>query len=150
VIDAPEILTVIRELGSLSDFLNSLYNSNYSRFFVTLAEISDKLERDKYFARHAKYFCREMRIKAYSQLLDSYRSVRLDSMANAFGVSSKFLDRELSRFIASGRLHCKIDKVAGIVETTHPDSKNAQYQETIKQGDLLLNRVGKLSRIINL
>ena len=27
------------------------------------------------------------------------------------------LYRELSRFIAAGRLHCKIDKVGGIVET---------------------------------
>ena len=36
--------------------------------------------------------------------------------------------RELARFIAQGRLHCKIDKVGGIVETTRPDSKNWQYQ----------------------
>ena len=36
--------------------------------------------------------------------------------------------RELSRFIAAGRLHCKIDKVKGIVETNRPDSKNWQYQ----------------------
>jgi len=40
-------------------------------------------------------------------------------------------DRELSRFIAAGRLHCKIDKVGGIVETTRPDSKNWQYQASI-------------------
>jgi hypothetical protein len=39
-----------------------------------------------------------------------------------------FFDRELSRFIAAGRLHCKIDKVGGIVETNRPDSKNWQYQ----------------------
>ena len=37
-------------------------------------------------------------------------------------------DRELSRFIAAGRLHCKIDKVGEIVETNRPDSKNYQYQ----------------------
>ena len=58
--------------------------------------------------------------------------------------------RELSRFIAAGRLHCKIDKVGGIVETNRPDSKNWQYQESIKKGDLLLNRVQKLSRVINI
>lgn len=38
------------------------------------------------------------------------------------------LYRELARFIAAGRLHCKIDKVGGIVETNRPDSKNYQYQ----------------------
>lgn len=60
------------------------------------------------------------------------------------------LNRELARFIAAGRLHCRIDKVGGIVETNRPDSKNYQYQSTIKQGDVLLNRVQKLSRVINI
>lgn len=31
--------------------------------------------------------------------------------------SVSFVHRELSRFIAAGRLHCKIDKVNEIVET---------------------------------
>lgn len=61
--------------------------------------------------------------------------------------------RELSRFIAAGRLHCKVDKVGGIVETNRSrrtDSKHWQYQATVKQGDLLINRVQKLSRVINI
>ncbi|RLU23768.1 hypothetical protein DMN91_003976 [Ooceraea biroi] len=57
---------------------------------------------------------------------------------------------ELSRFIAAGRLHCKVDRVGGVVETNRPDSKNWQYQAMVKQGDLLLNRVQKLSRVINI
>lgn len=60
------------------------------------------------------------------------------------------LFRELSRFIAAGKLHCKIDKVAGVLETNRPDAKNALYQATIKQGDFLLNRIQKLSRVIDL
>ena len=71
-------------------------------------------------------------------------------MAEAFGVTEEYMDRELSRFISDGRLHCKIVKVRGIVITTRPDTKNAQYQATIKQGDILLNRVQKLSRVINI
>ena len=62
----------------------------------------------------------------------------------------EFIDLELSRFIATGKLHCKIDKVVGVLETNHPDAKNALYQETIKQGDFLLNWIQKLSRVINL
>uniref|UniRef100_A0A669EXT6 26S proteasome non-ATPase regulatory subunit 6 n=2 Tax=Oreochromis TaxID=8139 RepID=A0A669EXT6_ORENI len=105
---------------------------------------------DWLFAPHYRYYVREMRIQAYSQLLESYRSLTLGYMAEAFGVSTEFIDQELSRFIAAGRLHCKIDKVNEIVETNRPDSKNWQYQETIKKGDLLLNRVQKLSRVINM
>lgn len=134
----------------VSSLLNSFYNSEYKDFFVALAEISDRMKQDRYLAAHANYFCREMRIKAYSQLLESYRSVQMEIMAKQFGVTEEFLDRELSRFVASERLHCKIDKVVGIIETTRPDSKNAQYQSAIKQGDLLLNRIQKLSRVINI
>ncbi|KAI8016837.1 hypothetical protein LOK49_LG04G02936 [Camellia lanceoleosa] len=71
-------------------------------------------------------------------------------MAKAFGVTVEFIDLELSRFIAAGKLHCKIDKVAGVLETNCPDAKNALYQATIKQGDFLLNRIQKLSLVIDL
>ena len=87
---------------------------------------------------------------AYSQFLESYMSVSLSSMAQTFGTSPNFLDQDLSQFISMGRLSCSIDKVNGIVSSTRPDTKNAQYQATIKQGDLLLNRVQKLSRVTNI
>ncbi len=74
----------------------------------------------------------------------------MEGMARSFGVSQLFLDRELSRFISSGRLNARIDAVAGVVETTRPDSKNAQYIAVIKMGDALLNRVQKLSRVVSL
>lgn len=41
-------------------------------------------------------------------------------------------------------------QVAGIVETNRPDVKNAQYQECIKTGDHLLNRLQKLGQVINI
>lgn len=40
-------------------------------------------------------------------------------------------------------------QVAGVIETMRPDAKNAQYQAAIKQGDLLLNRLQKLSKVID-
>lgn len=39
---------------------------------------------------------------------------------------------------------------AGIIETTRPDTKNAQYAAVLKQGDALLNKVQKLSRVVTL
>jgi len=44
-------------------------------------------------------------------------------------------------FEISGKLDCKIDKVAGILETNRPDHKNALYWATIKQGYFLLNMI---------
>ena len=101
-------------------------------------------------SKHAKYFIKEMRIVAYSQFMESYKSVTLANMAKSFGVSIDFLDKELSTFIAAGRLSCKIDKAAGIVESNRPDERIALYQKIVKEGDFLLNRIQKLSRAMDL
>jgi 26S proteasome regulatory subunit N7 len=149
VINAPEILEVVNDIPYLEQYMNSLYNCEYANFFKALANIEQQLKLDPVLFTHYKYYVREMRIISYAQLLESYRSVTIESMASSFGVSEKFIDDDLSRFIGAGRLNCVIDKVDGIVQTNRPDSKNAQYQLAIKQGDILLNRVQKLSRVIN-
>ncbi|CAH3151120.1 unnamed protein product, partial [Porites lobata] len=97
-------------------------------FSLSTAQVEDFLKQDRLLYPHCRYYIREMRIHAYTQLLESYRSLTLQYMANAFGVSEEFIDKELSRFIAAGRLNCKIDKVGGVVETNRPDHKNWQYQ----------------------
>jgi len=47
---------------------------------------------------HTRYYVREMRILAYSQLLESYRSVTLESLSGAFGVSVDFIDRQVELY----------------------------------------------------
>jgi len=149
VIDSPEIKTVIHELPHLDSFIQSFYNCDYREFFNSLSYIVDQLNNDRYSRQHSKFFCRELRIRAYTQYLESYRSVQLSSIAHAFGVSEEFIDRELSRFIAIRNLPCKIDMVHRVVESVRPDNRNALYQKTLKQGDALLNRIQKLSRVIH-
>jgi len=150
VIQGAEIQEQLHQLPLAKKYLTSLYDCHYGDFFKALAEVEQALIKDRLLAPHYTYYVREMRILAYTQLLESYQSLTLKYMAEAFGVSVDFIDRELARFIAAGRLNCKIDKVGGVVETNRPDSKNHQYQMVIKQGDNLLNRIQKLSRVINL
>lgn len=150
VMKGAEIAEVLHGCTDTREYLHSLYECRYGEFFQKLACVEGKLADDRYLAPHCRYFVRQMRILAYSQLLESYRSLTLSYMASQFGVTKDFMDKELSRFIAGGHLHCKIDKVGGIVETNRPDSKNWQYQAVVKQGDLLLNRIQKLSRVINI
>lgn len=173
IIDAPEVIQVLPELPILGDLIKNLYECHYDKFFLALATLEQtQLLPSRLLSPHARYYVREMRIAAYSQLLESYRSLTLESLSGAFGVSVEFVDRyatasfrspsifqwtnkslisqnsELSRFIANGRLHASIDKVHGIVETTRPSLKNAQYETVVKQGDLLLNSVQRLSKVL--
>jgi 26S proteasome regulatory subunit N7 len=149
IIDAPEVNQVLPEVPVLGELVKSLYECHYDRFFVALATLEQThLLPSRLLAPHARFYVREMRVLAYTQLLESYRSLTLKSMSEAFGVGEGFVDSDLSRFIASGRLHARIDKVHGIVETTRPSLKNAQYEAVVKQGDVLLNEVQRLSKVL--
>lgn len=111
--------------------------------------VIEKVRNDTYLNPHHRYFIRETRVVIYSQFLESYKTVRLESMAKEFGVSVDFMDRELSELIAARRLPCKIDKVEGIIETDPTDERNTYYKNALKRGDHLLNQIQKLSRAID-
>eukprot|EP00735_Rhodelphis_limneticus_P007163 TRINITY_DN1966_c0_g1::TRINITY_DN1966_c0_g1_i1::g.22933::m.22933 TRINITY_DN1966_c0_g1::TRINITY_DN1966_c0_g1_i1::g.22933 ORF type:complete len:401 (+),score=100.62,sp/Q93Y35/PSMD6_ARATH/48.02/5e-121,RPN7/PF10602.4/1.3e-53,PCI/PF01399.22/1.6e+03,PCI/PF01399.22/1.1e+03,PCI/PF01399.22/1.5e-16,FeoC/PF09012.5/1.2e+04,FeoC/PF09012.5/0.071 TRINITY_DN1966_c0_g1_i1:182-1204(+) len=150
VVNSPEVLAALHEVPNLQPYLQSLYSCNYKQFMISLSQIINMLLVDQNISRHTAYYYRIIRQVAFSQFLESYQTVTLDSMARSFGVSVDFLDAELSRMIGSGKLTARIDKVTGLVETNRPDSKNAMYQRMIKNGDLLLNRIQKLGRVINM
>ena len=154
IIDSPEILSISSsapDLEPLMNLTNSLYTCQYNCFFQYLLESYDKLLLpNKYLHKHANYFIREMRCKAYGQLLESYKSLSLKSMANNFNISEEFLDQDLCKFIPTKKLNCTIDKVNGIIETNRPDNKNNQYHLLIKQGDTLLTKLQKYGAAVKL
>lgn len=112
----------------LAQMINSLYSGNYQNFFKALSNVETKfLSQDRYLYEHRRWYVKEMRLRAYAQLLQSYKIVGLESMAQSFGVSVDWLDRDLAPFIASQRLPCTIDRVRGVIETRMADDKNKQY-----------------------
>lgn len=149
VISAPEILQSIDDIPYLRTFLTSLYDGRYAEYFRSVVELEHTISADPYLSQHLNWIIREIRLVAYQQFLLSYRSVTLKSMADTFGVSDEFLDTELFRFIGSGRISAKIDRVSGVVETVKADTKNRLYADMIQHGDALLNRVQKLTKVFS-
>jgi 26S proteasome regulatory subunit N7 len=91
--DQPEAELAI-DFSSLAQLVSSLYNGSYKHFFQALALVEENfLSQDRYLHEHRQWFIREMRLRAYQQLLQSYRVVGLESMATDFGVTVDFLDR---------------------------------------------------------
>lgn len=150
LIHQPEVLSVIKETPHLQDFMEAYYHSKYQAFSTQFVPIIDAVSADRYLKPHLRLFNRRMRLNAYTQFLASYRSVTLENMAGEFGVSAAFIDAELASFISSGKLTCKIDKVNGIIESNEADERSSVYKEIIKQGDMLLNRMQKLSGAIDM
>jgi 26S proteasome regulatory subunit N7 len=153
LIGSPEVNQTLPELPVLGDLVKNLYECHYDKFFHALALVEQNiLLPSRILSPHARFYVREMRILAYAQLLESYRSLTLESLAQAFGVSVEFVDSEISRFISTGRIHASIDKVHGVVETTKTSEawgkKTMQFEQVIRQGDILLNEVQRLSKIL--
>ncbi|PWY78308.1 proteasome regulatory particle subunit [Aspergillus heteromorphus CBS 117.55] len=139
------------DFSPLANLVDSLYTGNYRTFFVSLAAVEDNfLNQDRYLHEHRAWFVREMRLRAYQQLLQSYRVVGLNSMASDFGVTVDYLDRDLAKFIASNRIACTIDRVNGIIETNRPDDKNKQYADVVKHGDALITKLQKYGQAVRL
>ncbi len=91
--EQPEAETAI-DFSPLAQLVSSLYTGSYRSFFGALAAVEvNFLTQDRYLYEHRGWFVREMRLRAYQQLLQSYRVVGLENMANDFGVSVDFLDR---------------------------------------------------------
>ncbi|KAG1814815.1 hypothetical protein EV424DRAFT_1629636 [Suillus variegatus] len=128
LIATPEVISVL-PIPILGDLLNNLYDCHYAKFCIALTTL-------------------EQMYPLPSQLLESYRSLTLESLSGAFGVSVEFVDSELSRLIASRHLHYTIDKVHGIVETTRPSLENTRYDKVIKQGDALLNSIQSVALVL--
>lgn len=149
ILRSPEVLEVISDISQCERLVSSLYNCHYAEFFKSLAEIEQWLRQDWLLCSHTDYLVKELRIKAYKQLLTAYRSLKLSAMAQAFAVSVDFIDRELSRFIAGGRLNCTINRVEGMVESVPVDLKRAQNTQLLKEGDALFNKVQRLGRMVS-
>ena len=150
VLNSPEVLSVIHEVNGLSEFLSSLYDSKYREFFISFLPVLREISRDRFLAAHLRYFSRRLRCNAYKQFLTSYKSVTLQTMADSFGVTVAFIESEIASFVAAGQLNCKIDAVAGVIESKVQDDRNDYYFRIIKQGDLMLNKLQRLSKVIDM
>merc|ERR1712156_42113 len=71
VIKGSEILEVLHQLPDTKHYLFSLYNCQYGDFFQDLGKVEQLLKADRYMFPHYKYYVREVKIKAYAQLLES-------------------------------------------------------------------------------
>jgi 26S proteasome regulatory subunit N7 len=92
VLNSPEILECIHLIPHFSDYSSSFYNCQYATFFKCLGQVEKGLKMDVFLHPHYRFYVREMRIRVYSQILESYRSVTIISLATNFGVSEEWID----------------------------------------------------------
>lgn len=144
IVQSSDVLEARASVESAYVLAEALYLCNYPVLFTSLARFLDTVSEEVYLGRYRDLFCREIKLRAYQQLLKSYESLSLESMSNIFGVSIEFVERDLARYIAAGRLPCKIDRVSMTVFVSE-DVPN-RVNELLETGDELFQMVKKRLR----
>ena len=81
IIQSPEITALLPSLPTLSSFTKSFYNCHYHKFFQALAPVETEFFiPSRLLSPHPRWYIREMKVLAYSQLLESYRSLTISTM----------------------------------------------------------------------
>ena len=75
------------------EYQQSLYLCNYAEFFTKLALIENYMEQHWFLSLHLKYYIKEMKLKAYQQVLTSYQSIHIHHLAKLFGVTQDFIEQ---------------------------------------------------------
>ncbi len=149
ILDNAHVIAYFVEDPFMERLVSSLYDCEYLKFMHGLLELEGILLDDRFMGQHSTYILRELRVIAFSQYLEAYKSVTLSSMSKVFGVSVEVLDRDLSNFIAMNKLAAKIDFEGDFVETVQSERRTAAFQEVIAKGDQLLTQVQKLVRLLD-
>lgn len=129
--------------------LLNLYHLNYSGYFDALSEMEQRMKSDIWFSRNLSYLIKELRVKAYKQFIEPYEALQISVMAQAFKVTSEFIESEIRRFIACNKLNAKIDRANRTIHTNPPDSRATKMREALKGGEILISRLQKLGRILS-
>lgn len=150
ILDNADVQQALHYDVVFKEYLHSFYDSDYKLFFLRLRDVEVFMKKNMLLNRHYKFYVREMKAKAYDQLLSTYISVKISYMADQFGVSTDYIENEVSKLVADKKLNYKIDKINNTIINTMKKDKGEPFQAVIRHGDLLLNRIQKLSRVINI
>lgn len=118
-----------------------LFDCNYCDFMGSLHAFCASVQDDVFVGRFVDFFCKEMKLRAYRQILESYQSMSLGVMAKTFGVDVGFVERDLSRLIVEGRMFCMIDRVSGIVDIE--EKACSEVESVVSRGGNVVRKVKK-------
>lgn len=126
--------------SNLDTFFTSFYNCQYNEFLKNLNSIIlERMKQDPLLHLHGKYYMREIKIRAYSQILNAYSSITLREISQEFDIPIDVIEQDVVEF--SQTLNCKIDKISQCAHIISSTSRENKYKELIKSGNLLLNKV---------
>lgn len=115
ILKSNDIIGVKSECENAYGLVQSIQSCYYNKIFAQMIKFCDEFITDVLIGEKITFFMDEIKIRSYSQLLESYSSINMKSMADAFVISEEYLENDLNQYIVNERLSCMIDKIDNMV-----------------------------------
>lgn len=141
ILKSTDIIEMREHCNTAYKLIQYIHGCQYFNIFKQCIEFCEENISDIFIGDKMGYFLNEIKIRSYNQLLESYSSIKLKSMAETFCISEDYLEKDLNQFIINERLNCMIDKIDQMVLVRECERSLAD-----KLGDLsyqILNYVEK-------
>lgn len=115
ILKSTDVIEVKNKCEKAYGLVQALQSCYYDTVFLKMTDFCTEFNSDVFIGERMMFFMEEIKIRVYNQLLESYSSIRLNSMAEAFCVSEEYLENDLNQFIVNERLNCMLDKVDNMV-----------------------------------
>jgi len=99
ILKCPEVFAYSDTNVPLSNFASAFYNTEYNKIFPNFLPMMFSFRCDWFLYPHCNYISKALRVKCYQQYLKPYKNMKMETMANDFGISVSLLRKELGKFI---------------------------------------------------
>jgi len=121
--------------------IQNYQSSRYANCFRKLDDMKDNFLLDIHMAKHYKKLISKIRDTALIQYFKPFVSVKLESMAKAFGLDVPILESYLAELIGDNRIQARIDSANKVVYARNSDQRNATFQKSMSMGTAYVRNV---------
>lgn len=110
-------------------------------FMDYLLGVCEMINDDIFLNQTVDFFVREIKLRIYKQLLESYKSLSIELFCNVLGVSSDYVEKDLCDFIIERRIDCVIDRIDGVVYVK--EREETEGVQLVEKGEILMRTIKK-------
>jgi len=121
--------------------INDYLSSKYAEVFKRLDDFQDDFLLDVYMSKHYRKLVHRTRDVALIQYFRPFISIKIPTMAKAFGFDTAVLETHLAELIGDNRIQARIDSANKVVYARNSDQRNATFQKSMNMGTAYVRNV---------
>jgi COP9 signalosome complex subunit 1 len=123
------------------DIIQNYLSSKYADCFRKLENLRDDFLLDVYMSKHYRKLFNKIRDTALIQYFRPFISIKIPTMAKAFGFDVAVLEGYLAELIGDNRIQARIDSANKVVYARNSDQRNTTFQKSMSMGTAYVRNV---------